>query len=66
MGLAGSSVAALLAGSGAVLGTLDIDGFLVGSEMAALAATLLATFFGGLANAIIGGFFGGFTWGAAG
>ena len=37
----------------------DIDGFLVGDEMATILAGLLSTIFAGLANAFIGVFFSG-------
>ena len=48
---------------GAALGfiDLDLDGYLLGSEMAAIIATLFSALFGGLANALIGQAFNGGT-----
>lgn len=40
-----------------VLADLDVVGYLQSQEVLSLVASLLATFFSGLANAFIGGFF---------
>lgn len=44
---------------GAVVGAIDLDGFLMGSEMAALIAGLFSAFFAGFANVLLGRAFNG-------
>jgi len=48
-----------MASLGAVLGEIDLDfeGFVFGSEFAALVAAVFSAFFAGFANALIGNLF---------